>query len=320
MSRSIDALRSANPRRKPDFEPAVHAAAHAVRARIARTAPDVSSRPRRYASPRLRHVRASVAGVSVAAATGLIALFLVVSPAPGPGVESAAAAVEKAAAVTATSADLSGTVIVRMTHNSQVWAASTIHWHGADISVSQDTPDRQGRIGSKLLVIDGTVYGIDEDGGWVAQGSPDNIDPDSGTTPDEDLAAVREDVGGVTLRRITDGMSGLTTTELDDGSSVYSGTVEAGLFARESGFKGGQPIRVLPFGYVAQDEAADPASPLDVAVTVAADGIVREIAVTWGTSASAWTYTVAYSRLGDTPAPVAPANARDLLKERLGAD
>jgi hypothetical protein len=50
----------------------------------------------------------------------------------------------------------------------------------------------------------------------------------------------------------------------------------------ESGFKEGHPIRVLPFGYVAHDEAADPAAPLDVDVTVGADGVVREIAVTWG--------------------------------------
>ncbi len=41
---------------------------------------------------------------------------------------------------------------------------------------------------------------------------------------------------------------------------------------------------------------------------VDADGVVREIAVSWGT----WRYTVAYSGLGSTPAPVAPADARGL--------
>ena len=85
-----------------------------------------------------------------------------------------------------------------------------------------------------------------------------------------------------------------------------------GLVGRESGFKEGRPIRVLPFGYVAHDEAADQAAPLAVAVTVGAEGIVREIAVTWGTSASALTYKVAYSNPGATPAPVAPENARPL--------
>ena len=59
-------------------------------------------------------------------------------------------------------------------------------------------------------------------------GSPKNIDPDSGTTPDEYLAAVRDDVGGAALRRITNGMTGLTTRTLGDGSTVYSGAVRPG--------------------------------------------------------------------------------------------
>jgi hypothetical protein len=173
--------------------------------------------------------------------------------------------------------------------------------------------------GLELRVVDGTLYGPDADGGWVVLGNPENIDPDSGTTPDEYLAAVREDIGGVTLRRITDGMTGLKTRQLDDGSTVYSGIVAAGLIARETGFKEGQAIRVLPFGYVAHDEAADPAAPLDAAVTVGADGIVHEITVAWGTSASAWTYTVTYRSLGATPAPVAPKNARPLRDDRSPA-
>ena len=172
---------------------------------------------------------------------------------------------------------------------------------------------REGR--DELLVVDGMLYGVDPARRLGrARQAQSSIDPDSGTTPDEYLAAVREDVGGVTLRRITGGMTGLTTRRLDDGSTVYSGTVAAGLIARESGFKEGQAIRVLPFGYVAHDEAADPAAPLDAAVTVGADGIVREIAVTWGTSASAWTYTVAYRGLGATAGLVAPANARPFTR------
>lgn len=82
----------------------------------------------------------------------------------------------------------------------------------------------------------------------------------------------------------------------------------AGLVARETGFNGGQAIRILPFGYPAHDEAADPAALLDAAVTVDADGIVREIAVSWRT----WRYTVAYRGLGATAAPVAPADAHGL--------
>jgi hypothetical protein len=105
---------------------------------------------------------------------------------------------------------------------------------------------------------------------------------------------------------------------VDRSNDPYSGTVPAGLIARETGFKEGQSIRVLPFGYVAHGEAANPAAPLHVAVTVGAGGLVRQIAVTWGTSASAWKYTVAYSRLGTTPAPVAPASAPS-LRDQLRA-
>ena len=205
--------------------------------------------------------------------------------------------------------------MVRITHGGELWAGSTIRWNGEDMAVSRDAPSRRGKVGDELLVVDGVLY-LHEDGGWVMAGSPASIDPDSGTTPDEYLAAVREDVGGATLRRLIDGMTGLDKRQLGDGSIIYTGSVAAGLVARESGFKEGQALRVLPFGYVAHDQAADPAALLDAAVTVAPDGVVRELAVRWGSDRSAWTYTVAYRHLGQTPAPVAPENARP-LRERL---
>jgi hypothetical protein len=220
------------------------------------------------------------------------------------GVQSANAAFERAATITAASAELSGTAVVRMSHDGKPWAGSTIRWNGDDISVKSDIPDRNGRPGSALLVVDGVVYGV-EDGRWLEMGSPDNIDPGSGTTPTETVAAVREDVGGATFRRITNGMTGLTTRSLADGSTAYSGKVLAGLIARETGFKEGQVIRVLPFGNVANGRAANAAAPLDTTVTVAPDGIVRELAVKWET----WTYAVAYSRLGEGAAVRAPASA-----------
>ena len=71
---------------------------------------------------------------------------------------------------------------------------------------------------------------------------------------------------------------------------------------------------LLATGAIAQDAApaADPAAPLDTAITVAEDGLIRELAVTWGT----WTYTVSYSNLGTTAAVVAPKNAKSLLQMR----
>jgi hypothetical protein len=318
-SDSLKALRRANPRAKADFARSVEAAAGALHAQMATAPTDVAAEPGAPLSRtgrsrrRRRLVRASTVAASLAVAAAVAAFLTVASPVVGPGVANAAAAVRKAATVTAASAERSGTAVVRITHNREVWAGSTIRWNGQDLAISSDAPRRPSKAGSRTLVVDGMMYGISPvDGRWVKLGSPKSIDPDSGTTPDEYLAAVREDVGGATLRRITDGMTGLTTRHLGDGSTVYSGTVAAGLIARETGFKEGQPIRVLPFGYVAHDEAANPTNLLQVAVTVSAGGVVREIAVRWGTSASAWTYTVAYSRLGTTPAPIAPANARPL--------
>jgi hypothetical protein len=92
--------------------------------------------------------------------------------------------------------------------------------------------------------------------------------------------------------------------------------VSAGLIARERGFKAGQHTRVLPFGYVAHGEAADPDSQLRTTVTTGTDRVVREIAVRWGT----WRYTVTYRELGTTPATVAPDNAKsreDIRKQQL---
>jgi hypothetical protein len=307
-SDSFQALRRANPRAKAGHARSVEAAAGAVRAQIATTAPGGAVR-RPY--PRRRLVRVSAAGAALAAAAAVTAFLTIGSPGGGSGVQDAAAAVGKAAKVTAASAERSGTAVVRITHDGQTWAGTTIRWNGADLAVSRDAPLRRGKAGSELLVVDGTLYGIDPGtGDWVDLGDPKSIDPDSGTTPDEYLAATREDVGGETLRRITGGITGLTTSRLEDGSTVYSGTVAAGLIARETGFKEGQAIRVLPFGFVAHDEAADPANPLDAAVTVGADGVVRKITVTWGT----WTYAVSYNRLDATAAPDAPANARPLKR------
>jgi len=236
------------------------------------------------------------------------------SPGGGPGVDDAAAVVNKAAAVTANAAERSGTAAVRITHDGELWAGSTIRWYDGDLSVSRDAPDRRGRAGAHLLLVSGTLYGFEE-GHWVIFGDPANIDPGSGTTPDEYVAAVREDVGGMTLRRIAGRVTGLTVTRPGNGSTVYQGKIAAGVIARETGFKDGEAIRVLPFGYVAHDEAANGSALLDVAVTVGADGVVRQISVSWGT----WDYTVTYGSLGSASALAAPKNARDLVKERLRA-
>jgi hypothetical protein len=312
-SESIDALRRANPRTDAGFAASVAATEEAVRSEISGAAP---ATPQRSSTPR-RLLAASALGASLAAVALVAVMVTGGSPRRSAGVENAAAAVAKAATLTAASAQRSGTAVVRITHDGTLWAGSTVRWHADDLSVKSEAPQRRGRAGSWLLLVDGTMYGI-EDGVWVELGSPKSIDPGSGTTPGDYLAAVREDLGGATLHRLTAGMTGLTTSRRGDGSIVYSGTVAAGLVARESAFKEGERIRVLPFGYVARGEAADPSSLLDAAVTVDVDGIVREISVAWGAGASSWRYTVTYGGLGATAPLIAPANARPLRERRAG--
>ncbi len=175
--------------------------------------PPRPGRRRGPSAPRRRLLRASTVGTLAVAAAAVAAFLTVGGPGTGPGVANAAAAVRKAATVTAAAAEGSGTAVVRIDHNDEPWAGTTVRWHGQDMAKEDMAPTgdvvrRPAKVGSKFLVVDGTMYGLDaEDGGWVVLGSPDSIDPDSGTTPDEYLAAVREDVGGATLRRITDGMT-----------------------------------------------------------------------------------------------------------------
>ena len=317
-SRSLRALRRENPRSQPRFAATVDSYSQLARAHIAASAPTGVAGDRRR-RPRLISISFAAAGAAVVAAVA----SLTVGPlGSGPGVGSATAAVKRAAGATAASADRSGTAVVRITRGGEVWAASTVRWNGNDMSFvggASAFAQRPGKVGAEFLVVDGLMYGPDPEieGGWIEFGSPDSIDPDSGTTPAEYLAAVRDDVGGSTLRRITGGMTGLTTRSLEDGSTVYSGKVAAGLIARETGFKDGEAIRVFPFGYVAHDEAANPAALLDIVVAVGPDRVVRSILVTWGSGASAWSYTVTYSDLGATSPPTAPASARSLRLERV---
>ena len=208
-SESLEALRRVNPSRGECLDESVEAAAAALRVLFAaEPAPFVGPARRRR-----RLVGVSAAGAFVAVAASVAALFTLSSPGGGSGVEDAAAAVRRAATLTAASAERSGTAVVRMTHDGEIWAGVTIRWNGEDLSLSRGELQRRGRPESRFLVVDGTMYVI-EDGEWVNIGSPESIDPGSGTTPAEVLAAVREDVGGETLRRIAAGITGVTTQEL----------------------------------------------------------------------------------------------------------
>jgi hypothetical protein len=109
---------------------------------------------RRHTRPRRRLIGLSAAAV-LAATAAVAGVLAIGGPAGGPTVESAAAAVDEAATVTAASARSSGTAVVRITHNGEVWAGSTLRWHEGDPAVSSDAPLRPGAAGSELRVVGG---------------------------------------------------------------------------------------------------------------------------------------------------------------------
>jgi hypothetical protein len=313
----LDALRRANPRHKPGFPGTATELTRAAGTLADAPAPARLDAPRGRARRSPSAWRRPVIGIPAAAAAiavVVVAALAVGSPGGSPAV-SPAAAIEQAVIVSAQAAEDSGTVAIEMTQDGGLWASRTVRWNGSDIVVTRADPGLVGR--RDLLVVGGILYGPDPENedGWIELGDPASIDPDSGTTPDEYLATVRADVGGHTFRRITEAMADLTTSPGGDGSTVYQGTVPAGVLAPETGTKEGQSIRVLPYGYVAHDDAEDPAAPLAVRLTVRADGTIAEIHATWG-GASSWSYRLSFSDLGSTPAPTAPDNPRRLCVER----
>lgn len=311
---SLDALRRANPRHKPGF---TRMATDLTRAAGNPRPPTVYLSPGRplwlRRAWRLRPVFGVPAATAVIAM--VVATVLALGPPNGSPPVSPAAAVEQAVTVSAQAAEQSGTASIEVTQDGDLWGARTVRWNGSDVSVTNEDPGRVGR--ADLIVVDGTLYGPDPEteDGWFDLGSPANVDPESGTTPDEYLATVRADAGGDTFRRITEAMTDLTTSPGDNGSVVYSGTVPAGVLAPETGTKDGVPIRVLPYGYVAHDDASNPGTPVEVRITVGADETIQEIHATWG-GGSTWSYRLSFSDLGSTPAPTAPENVRSLCAAR----
>src|SRR5262249_46595310 len=146
-----------------------------------------------------------------------------------------AASLRLAAARTAAASTQSGTAAIHVTQNGQPWAGRIVTWNGNDISIVEDTsehPNRESRI------VDGTLYDRMPNGdGWLNLGSPQNIDPDTGTTPLEIFAAVQQDVAGQTVNQITGAMTQLTTQTAGDGSVTYSGLVAAAVVAPEQDVK-----------------------------------------------------------------------------------
>jgi hypothetical protein len=295
---SLEALRRANPRHKPDF--AERTGDLTRKAATLTSLEKTETTESRVRPPKPAFRRWPAIGIpAVATVVALVVTFIAVGSPVGPLAVSPAEAMQQAVIASARAADSSGTVVLEITEDGDLWVGRTLRWNGMDLSIFGNEPSRVGR--GDLLVVDGIMYGPDPEvtDGWIEMGSPDSVDPDSGTTPDEYLAAIGEDVGGATMQRITGEMTDVTTSQTEDGSTIYTGKVPAGALARETGVKEGETIRVLPFGNVAHDDAANPGALIDISISVTADGTIGEIHATWG-GGSSWSYRLTYSDLGST--------------------
>jgi hypothetical protein len=294
QTNSLDALRRANPRHKPGFAEGMG------------NLTGQAGRP--PSKPAFRRWPA----IGIPAVAVVVTLVAVGSPV-GPLAVSPAEAMQQAVVASASAAESSGTVVLEITQDGDLWVGRTLRWNGTDLSISPNETSPAGKGG--LLVVDGMMYGPNPEvaDGWIEMGSPDSVDPDSGTTPGEYLAAIGEDVGGATMQRITGEMTDLTTIQTEDGSTIYNGKVPAGALARETGLKEGETLRVLPFGNVAHDDAANPASLIDISISVRPDGTIGEIFATWG-GESSWSYRLTYSDLGSTPALEKPSIVESCLR------
>src|SRR5262245_18306427 len=112
---SIEALRRANPRNDEGFHETVEATAAEVHVRMGAFVAAVRPDGRHF---RQHHRLFGLAGGVALAVAATAAIFLSVGPSGvTPGVENAAAAIKKAATLSAALAERSGTATVRMTHD-----------------------------------------------------------------------------------------------------------------------------------------------------------------------------------------------------------
>ena len=321
-SRSFQALRRANPRTKPGFARSVESAAEAV--------PDADRRQRLWTSP-WGEPRFTAPGarssaclwgrrLSLAAASAVVAFLTVGSPGGGPGVQDAAAAVEEAANVTAASAEHSGTAVVQISHNSEIKAGAPCAGTTETWPSPATLPRRagEGRVGHPRRRR-GVFSPRPGDGGWVVLGRPENVDSGTGTTAAEHVEAVREDIGGATLRRLD--------RRGDDGADDESARRRLDRLPRHPRPRDSRPSRPGPRKASRSGCSHSATWPRTRRPTLAGLSTSRSRSVptassvrtssSGGPAAPCGPTRSRYSGLGSTSAPLAPARPRGLLKERF---
>lgn len=296
-SESLEDLRRANPRNQPGFAELVDEY-EPLKAQIVATpiAAPRRSTPRRVSHRRLIGVSMAVAALAVAAMLGGVFLS-------GGSTQSAYAAAQKAVAVTSANAVDSGTIVTRLSRDGATVATETTSWNGSDISLKTVL-----YTASELRLVGQDSYGLRPDGRWThydasALGLPAFLK--------EMLASARVDVAGTTVRNIIDATSGLEQTENADGSTTYSGTANAdasiGSAIVAIDPTDGSVLALVTRAIRPIANAKDRSTVVSVQLTVASDGLISSLRVSFQSDGKSWAQTSDYSQLGSTPAITAPA-------------
>lgn len=308
MNPSLKALREARPCNQPGFDNSIERY-EALRMQIAAT-PFAAPRRLPQLTARRRLIGLSAAGAALALAAVLVVLLLTAaSP------ESAYAEATKAVAATSADALDSGTMTLRVTHDSNVWMLNTTRWNGGNISLSEGV----GSGNRQLLLVGGEAYVLqDTNGRWMHFASDAVVGPKLG--PMVDIA--RADAAGANVSEILAATSNLEKTVRADGSTSYRGALRNSSADPAVSPSDDDVMRMIVRLRSGNEPGASGGSHSDaqVELIVGSDGLVRQVSVTFQQEGEklpadngTWAWSVDYSQLGSTP-PISAPDPSDVVE------
>jgi hypothetical protein len=276
---------------------------------------DLHHRTRRSRVMPLRSLRVAIPTLSVlAAATAAIVIGLTLAASPS-GASAAAAR-----ALAATAAAPSGTMTTTVLHAGVTHTLDATRWNGHDIAFSTGFDQFP-----QLLLIGGGMYVQTSDGTWLHYANASDVGP----KPLGGLTQLAQDnIAATTAQQILALATDVQKTAQSDGTTVYTGTIpsssiNAGNDPGNNGIismiLGAQKRTDMLFGAGKGDAPGGQPGDLQLQMNVGADGLVRQVGVTFqqpGTASpsvdGSYTWSITYSQLGTTPPITAPASSTDV--------
>ena len=300
---SLRTLRDARPRTRPGFETSIERY-DALRAQITATPPPPQRTARRR-SRRTRLIGFSAAAVAACSVAGVIVALTASATSP----PSALAAARQA--LTATVGAGSGTMTMTATAPGTTWTIETTRWNGTSIAITSGPRHLLG-LNRQLLLIGGRAYVQTADGTWLRYARESEVGPKLGGV----VQLAQDNVTGSTAKQVLALATGLQKTVKPDGLTDYTGTIpnsNADPVSTPTDDSIMRLINNLRGGYQPGAPLGDH-SGLQLTMIARRDGLVRQITLRFrrydpATSAvlGTTTWTVTYSRLGNTAPITAPA-------------